>query len=58
MNQKVLTMSCLKNIFKFSVPTIMVKTLFETKNKRRKSVLVNLINSGLRDLEDQIKRKV
>ena len=44
--------------FKFSVPTIMVKTLFETKNKRRKSVLVNLINSGLRDLEDQIKRKV
>ena len=44
--------------FKFSVPTIMVKTLFETKNKRRKSVLVNLMNSGLRDLEDQIKRKV
>ena len=44
--------------FKFAVPTIMAKTLFETKNKKRNSVLVNVINSGLRDLEDQIKRKV
>ena len=42
--------------FKFAVPTIMAKTLFETKNKKRNSVLVNVINRGLCDLEDQIKK--
>ena len=42
--------------FKFEVPTIMAKKTFETKNKNKNSALVNVINSGLRDLEDEIKK--
>ena len=42
--------------FKFAVPTIMAKKNFETKNKNKNSALVNVINSGLRDLEDEIKK--
>ena len=42
--------------FKFAVPTIMAKKIFETKNKNKNSALVNVINSGLRDLEDEIKK--
>ena len=36
--------------FKFAVATIVEKTLFETKNKNKNNALVNVINSGLRDL--------
>ena len=35
--------------FKFVVPTIMAKTLFETKVTKKSNALVNLINSGLKD---------
>ena len=42
--------------FKFAVTTIMAKKIFETKNKNKNSALVNVINSGLRDLEDEIKK--
>ena len=34
----------------------MAKKIFETKNKNKNSALVNVINSGLRDLEDEIKK--
>ena len=40
--------------FKFSVPYVLAKTLFETKKKKKKNVLVNAIKSGLRDLKNEI----
>ena len=40
--------------FKFSVPTVFTKTLTETNNKKKNIALVNVINSGLRDLKKEI----
>ena len=54
MNQKVLTMSCLKNILKALDQLFLAKTLFETKDKKKNDVLVNVISSGLKDLKEEI----
>ena len=43
-----------KTHFKFSVTTVLAKTLFETKNKNKNNDLVNLIKSGICDLKDKI----
>ena len=40
--------------FKSSVPTVLEKTLFETKNKKKNIVLVDVIKSGLKDLKEEI----
>ena len=40
--------------FKSSVPTVLAKTLFETKDKKKNDVLVNVISSGLKDLKEEI----
>ena len=48
------------NLFKthFSdiAPTVLAKKIFETKNKKANDDLVNVIKSGLHDLEDEIKK--
>ena len=40
--------------FKFLVPTVFTKTLTETNNKKKSIALVNVINSGLKDLKKEI----
>ena len=34
----------------------MAKKLFEAKDKNKSNIFVNVINSGLRDLKDEIKK--
>ena len=40
--------------FKYAVPTVLAKKLFETKDKKKNSKSVNVINRGLRSLKDEI----
>ena len=44
-----------KNCFNFVAPTVLTKTLYETKNKKENDKLVNVIKSGLIDLKNKIK---
>ena len=45
-----------KKHFKLEKPTLMYKVLYETNNdKEKNSKLVNIFNSGLEDLEKEIK---
>ena len=46
----------LENLFYFSVPTVLVKELYETKDKNEDNELVNVIKSGIIDLKDEIKK--
>ena len=43
-----------KKYFFSSKPTVLVKKLYETKNKNENNELVNVIKSGLIDLKDEI----
>ena len=43
-----------KNCFNFVAPTVLTKTLYETKNKKENDKLVNVIKSGLIDLKNDI----
>ena len=45
-----------KDYFKFLAPTILEKKLFEIKDKNKYNKLVNVIKSGLIDLENEIKK--
>ena len=45
-----------KKYFFSSKPTVLVKKLYETKNKNENNELVNVIKSGLIDLKDEIKK--
>ena len=54
-NQKVLPMNCLKKILILYAPTILAKELFKTKDKKNIK-FVNVINSGLHDLKDEIEK--
>ena len=45
-----------KEYFKFESPIDLAKQLFETKNKNKNNELVNVIESGLIDLKDEIKK--
>ena len=45
-----------KDYFKFLAPTILEKKLFEIKDKNKYNKLVNVINSGLKDLKEEIKK--
>ena len=44
-----------KDYFNFVVPTVFAKELFQTKNEKKNSELVNVIKSGIIDLKDKIK---
>ena len=42
--------------FYFSAATVLVKKLYETKDKKENNELVNVIKSGIIDLKDEIKK--
>ena len=54
MNQKVLTMSCLKNILITQYLVLWQKKLFETKDKKKNNDLVKLIKVRWSNLKDEI----
>ena len=56
MNQKVLSMSCLKNILVMQYLVFWQKKLFETKDKNKNNNFVNVVKSRLCDLKDEIKK--
>ena len=43
-----------KKHFKVQKPIVMYKVLYETNNKEKNSKLVNIFNSGLKDLKEEI----
>ena len=45
-----------KEYFEFESPIDLAKQLFETKNKNKNNELVNVIESGLIDLKNEIKK--
>ena len=45
-----------KKHFKFQNPIVMYKVSYETSDKEKNSKLVNIFNSGLKDLEEEIKQ--
>ena len=45
-----------KTHFSDIAPNVLAKKIFETKNKKANDDLVNVIKSGLHDLEDEIKK--
>ena len=45
-----------KEHFNFVAPTVLEKTLLETKDKKKNNNLVNVIKSELRDLKDEIEK--
>ena len=44
-----------KNHFSFQTPSALLKELYKTNNKEKNNKLVNVINSGLKDLKEEIK---
>ena len=56
MNQKVLTIICLKNILVLQHLQFWQKKLYETKDKNKNNDFVNVIKSGLGDLKDEIEK--
>ena len=45
-----------KDCFNSKVPSSLAKKLFETKGKKKNDRLANVINSGLKDLKEEIKK--
>ena len=45
----------LKKHFFIAVPSVLIKELYETKNRKKNNELVNVIKSRLSDLKDEIK---
>ena len=45
-----------KKHFKFQNPIVLYKVLYERSDKEKNSKLVNIFNSGLKDLEEEIKQ--
>ena len=45
-----------KTYFNFSLPSALAKQFHETKNKNKNNKLVNVVNNGLSDLKDNIKK--
>ena len=56
MNQKVLTIICLKNILVLQHLQFWQKKLNETKDKNKNNDFVKVIKSGLGDLKDEIEK--
>ena len=46
-----------KRFFGFQMPTAMLKALYNTVNKKKKTDLVNVIKSGLNDLRNETEKK-
>ena len=42
--------------FNFQRPSDMLKNLYQINDKEKKNKLVNVINSGLKDLKEEIKK--
>ena len=42
--------------FKFQMPTVMLKALYNTNDRKENNLIVNTIKSGLSDLKDEIKK--
>ena len=55
-NQKVLTMICLKNILIIQYLLFWQKKLFEIKDKNKNIKFVNVIKSGIIDLKNEIEK--
>ena len=45
-----------KKHFNYVAPTVLAKELFKTKDKNKNIKFVNMINSGLRDIKDEIEK--
>ena len=45
-----------KNYFPFQTPSALLKDLYKINDKEQNSKLVNVINSGLKDLKEEIKK--
>ena len=45
-----------KNYFPFQTPSVLLKDLYKIHDKEQNSKLVNVINSGLKDLKEEIKK--
>ena len=45
-----------KNYFKFQMPTLMLKTLYNLNDKTKNNLLLNTIKSNLSDLKNEIKK--
>ena len=45
-----------KNHFSFQTPSALLKELYKTNNKEKNNKVVNVINSGLKDLKEKIKK--
>ena len=43
--------------FNFAVPSALAKYFYETKDKKKNNKLVNVTNTGLNDLKNEIKKK-
>ena len=46
-----------KKHFNFTSPTVLTNQLYKRKKKKENNELVNVINSGLIDLKDEIKKR-
>ena len=44
-----------KKYFYYDVPSFLLKELYKIKNKEKNNVFVNITNSGLKDLKEDIK---
>ena len=42
--------------FHYQTRSVLLKDLYKTNNKEKNSLLVSVINSGLKDLEEDIKK--
>ena len=56
MNQRALTMICLKNILVFQYLVLWQKKLYEIKNKKENEELVELIRVRWSNLKDKIEK--
>ena len=45
-----------ENYFKFQMPTLMLKTLYNLNDKKKNNLLVNTIKSSLSDLKNEIEK--
>ena len=45
-----------KNHFSFQTPSALLKELYKTNNKEKNNKVVNVINNGLKDLKEKIKK--
>ena len=45
-----------KNHFSFQTPSALLKELYKTNDEEKNRLLVNVINSGLKDLKEEIKK--